>query len=144
MNNFSGVLFRIWGVCGIIFLLGVTGILLDKPWSKNFKIRKCKAEIAAIAFAVCLGLIYASRILFPDVSSYTGEFIDSHRDSGAAPPLPVTSEYVFWTGEGTKKCFYLDTFSKKKIYPFEFEKGKEYTVYFDKFTKVIVRVEVSE
>ena len=141
MYNFSGVLYRIWGVCGIVLLLGVGCILFEKPWKKGFKILNCKLGLIIIAFAVCLGSVYASRIFFPDVSSYTGEFVGTHRNSTVAPPLPVTNEYVFWDGEGKRKVFYLDAFSKKEIFPYEFESDRKYTVYFDKFTKVIVKVE---
>ena len=58
-----------------------------------------------IAAAIGLSLLYASRIVFPGVSSYTGEFIDSHRNSRVAPPLPVTNEYVFWNGEGKTSVY---------------------------------------
>ena len=142
MYNFSGVIFRIWGVCGAVLLLGVMCILLEKPWSNSFKIQDCKIGLILVAFAVCLGSVYASRILFPDVSSYTGEFISTNRNSRVAPPLPVTSEYVFWNGEGQKKVFYLDAFSKKEIFPHDFVNGQKYTIFFDKFTKVITKVEI--
>lgn len=144
MNNFSGVIYRIWGVCGIILLLGIGCILYKKPWAKDFKLQNCKLGLFAVTLSVCLGVVYASRVFSPHVSSYTGEFIESHRNSRVAPPLPVTFEYVFWNGEGLKPVFYLDTFSKKEIFPSDFEKGKEYTIFFDEFTSVIVRVEVIE
>lgn len=144
MYNYSGVLYRIWGVSGIILLLGLVLIIFEKPWAKNFKIQKCKLGLIVIAFAVCLGLVYLSRIVFPDVSSYTGEFIETHRNSRVAPPLPVTYEYVFWNGEGKKQVYYLDIFSKKKIIPYEFETGQQYTIWFDDFTNVIVRVEATD
>ena len=95
-----------------------------------------------IVIAICLSLIYVSKIVFPDVSSYTGEFVYSHRNSRVAPPLPFTTKYVFWNGEGKKQPFYLDSFSKKEIFPYEFESGQKYTIYFDEFTNVIVRVEI--
>lgn len=95
-----------------------------------------------IAFAICLGLIYVSRVVFPDVSSYTGEFIETHRNSRVAPPLPFTDEYVFWNGEGKRQVFYLDIFSKKEIFPYEFVSDQKYTIYFDEFTNVITKVEV--
>lgn len=142
MYNFSGIAYRIWGMCGIIFLLSLAAIVLfGKPWRNDFKISKYKVELFAMAFAVCLGCTYLFRIIFPDVSSYTGEFVESYRTSRVAPPLPFTSKYVFWNGEGKKKVVYLDTFSKKQIVPDGFKPGEEYTVYFDEFTKVIVRVE---
>jgi len=144
MYNFSGVLFRIWGVCGAILILGVVCILFDRPWAKNVKIQDCKLGLVMIAFAICLGLIYVSRIVFPDVSSYTGEFIESHHNSRVAPPLPVTYEYVFWNGEGKRQVFYLDIFSKKEIYPYDFVSDQKYTIYFDEFTNVITKVETVE
>lgn len=117
MFNFSGVLYRIWGVCGVILVLGVACILLNRPWARKVKIKDCKLGLIMIAAAIGLSLLYASRIVFPGVSSYTGEFIDSHRNSRVAPPLPVTNKYVFWNGEGKKQTLYLDIFSKKKHSP---------------------------
>lgn len=144
MFNYSGLLFRIWGVCGIVLLLGVACVLFEKPWLKPFKIQNYKVGLIIIAFAVCLGVTYASKIINPDVLSYTGKFVETHRNSRVAPPLPVTYEYVFWNGEGKKIVVYLDTFSKKEIFPYEFEKGSEYTIYFDDFTNVIVKVDMVE
>lgn len=144
MFNFSGVFYRIWGVCGILLLVGILCILVERPWAKKVTLKDLSAGLLGIAFAICLGLVYASRILFPDVLSYTGEFIDTHRNSRVAPPLPFTREYVFWNGEGKKQVFYLDTFSKKEIFPCELEYGQQYTIYYDDFTNVIVRVEPVE
>ena len=142
MFNYSGIIYRIWGVCGIILLIGVICLLIRKPKGDKFKIKHYKVELFTIVFAIVLGLIYISRIIFPSVSSYTGEFIEKHRNSRVAPPLPFTSEYVFLNANGKNPKFYLDSFSKKNIYPFDFEEGKQYTIYFDEFTKVIVRVEI--
>ena len=144
MFNFSGVLYRIWGVCGVILVLEVACILLNRPWAREVKIKDCKLGLIMIAAAIGLSLLYASRIVFPGVSSYTGEFIDSHRNSRVAPPLPVTNEYVFWNGEGKKQTFYLDIFSKKEIFPDDFVSDRKYTIYFDEFTNVIVQVECIE
>ena len=144
MFNFSGVFYRIWGVCGILLLLGVVCILVEKPWAKKIKLKDLKIGLVGIALAIGLGLVYASRIVFPDVLSYTGEFVDTHRNSRVAPPLPLTDEYVFWNVEGKRQVFYLDFFSKKEIFPYEFEYGRQYTIYYDDFTNVIVKVEPVE
>lgn len=144
MFNFSGVLYRIWGGCGVILVLGVACNLLNRPWAREVKIKDCKLGLIMIAAAIGLSLLYASRIVFPGVSSHTGEFIDSHRNSRVAPPLPVTNEYVFWNGEGKKQTFYLDIFSKKEIFPDDFVSDRKYTIYFDEFTNVIVQVECIE
>lgn len=144
MFNFSGVLYRIWGVCGVILVLGVACILLNRPWARKVKIKDCKLGLIMIAAAIGLSLLYASRIVFPGVLSYTDEFIDSHRNSRVAPPLPVTNEYVFWNGEGKKQTLYLDIFSKKEIFPDDFVSDRKYTIYFDEFTNVFVQVECIE
>ena len=144
MFNFSGVLYRIWGVCGILLLVGVGCILVERPWAKKVTLKDLKAGLLITVFAIGLGLVYASRIVFPDVLSYTGDFVDTHRTSRVAPPLPFTREYVFWNGEGKKQVYYLDTFSKKEIFPYEFEYGRQYTIYYDDFTNVIVKVEPVE
>lgn len=141
MYNFSGIWFRIWGVCGAILLLGVVCILLEKPWSNTFKLRDCKIGLICIVIALLFGVGYFKSILSPDVSSYTGEFMSANRNSRVAPPLPVTFQYAFWNGDEQKLVFYLDAFSKKEIFPYEFEQGKEYTIYYDSRTNIIVKVE---
>lgn len=87
MYNFSGIFYRIWSSCGFMFLLGVGMLLAHKPWSENFKLKKCKLELVVIAVSICFSLFYASRIAFPNVSSYTGEFVEEHRSPRTAPPF---------------------------------------------------------
>lgn len=99
-----------------ILVLGVACILLNRPWARKVKIKDCKLGLIMITAAIGLSLLYVSRIVFPGVSSYTGEFIDSHRNSRVAPPLPVTNEYVFWNGEGKNELF-IWTFSQKRNIP---------------------------
>ena len=142
MYNFSGIWYRIWGSASIFVILGVTIILFSRPWAEKIKLKDLIIALLSIILGVCMSLFYLSRIAFPDVSSYTGEFVAQYRTSNA-PPLPFTSKYLFWEGEGKKYPFYLDTFSKKEICP-ELESGRKYTVYYDKFTKVIVKVEPVE
>ena len=144
MYNYSGIIYRIWGVCGIILLLGIVLILFEKPWSRDFTIKKCKLGLIILAVSICASLFYISRLIFPTVSSYTGEFVEYSRNSRVAPPLPLTNEYVFYNGEGEKRKFYLDIYSKEKIFQHEFETGNKYTIYFDEITNIIVKVDVIE
>lgn len=149
MYDYSGIVFRIWSMCGIlsgfIIFTIIFGIIIDIAMHKKIKIKAKIKEHKTLLIILLLCILYAlflySRIIFPNVESYTGEFIDSHRNSRVAPPLPVTWEYVFWNGEGYKEAFYLDTFSKRKIYPYEFEENHKYRIYYDSITEVIVRVE---
>lgn len=144
MYNYSGLWFRIWGSCGIILLLPVISWLFHCPWKNKVRIRDMKTEIVVFVGAIVFALYFLSRIVFPDVASYTGTFQSSYRDSRSAPPLPVTYEYCFWNGEGKKPTFYLDIYSKREIFPEEFNKEQEYTIYYDKLTNVIVKVDVVE
>lgn len=132
MYDFSGIWFRIYGVAGIILLVGIVCILIEKT--------KFKWGYVAIAVALCMAIVYLMRIVSPSVSTYNGKFVESHRNSRVAPPLPVTNEYVFWDGANKKKVVYLDSYSKAQIYPHDFIPGACYTVYFDDLTNVIVKV----
>ena len=144
MYNYSGVLYRIWGVCGIMLVLGILCIIIEQPWKHGFSIKRYKIGLILVVFAVLLALVYCYCIWSKNVSYYTGEFVETHRNSRVAPPLPVTYVYVFWNGEGEKQKFYLDTFSKKELLPYGFEYEQMYTIYFDNFTKVIVKVKKTD
>ena len=144
MYNFSGIIHRIWWMCGVWFLLGAACILIEKPWRKDFKLKKCRIGFISIALAVCMSIVYISRIISPAVSSYTGEFVRTRRKSGGAQPLPFTFEYTFEHEDGGREIFYLDIFSKKEIFPYDFEKTLKYTIYYDELTRVITKVEVVE
>ena len=144
MYDFSGIFYRLWGVCGILLLLGSGCILLEKPWVHGFSFRDCKVGVGIVALAICLSLVYSSRILFPNVSSQTGTFLYYQRNSRVAPPLPVTYEYVFENDQEKKHSFYLDVFSKNRIFTSEFESGKVYMICFDKLTNIIVKAQLVE
>ena len=142
MYNFSGIIHRIWCIGGILLLLGIIGVLIDqyeaKQKGKEFKIKNCKVSIITIVLAVGLCLFFISRIVFPNISSYTGVF-QYEKDESRGPLL--SNEYVFWNGGKKNQVFYLDVYSKKKIFPEEFEEAEEYIIYYDELTKIIVGVE---
>ena len=141
MYCYNGIFYRIWSVCGVIFLLGALCILIEKPWKDTFRIQKCAIGIILLVFTLAFGLFYASRIIFPNILCYEGEYIEENRNSRVAPPLPLTYEYIF-SKEGEKnQVFYLDVISKKEIIPYGFSPEKEYRIYYDAFTQIIVKVE---
>lgn len=144
MYNFSGIWYKILGTFGLMVLMAIIIILFEKPWSKSFNIKKCKFAIVAILIAVSSSIFYTTRIISPDVSSYTGTYVESHRTFSYASPLPFNYKYVFWNGEGKKPMFYLDAFSKKEVCPDGFEEGNTYTVYYDEWTNIIVAVEANQ
>ena len=43
-----------------------------------------------------------------------------------------------------KRKYFTWILSKKEIYPNDFEIGEEYVVYYDEFTKIIVKVEIKK
>ena len=140
LYNFSGILYRMGIVCSVLVLLGIVCILLERMPAKKWKKRADKMGWIMIAGSILLALFYASSIVFPDVSAYTGEFVGRHGNGKGF----MIKEYVFWTGEGTKKVLSMDIFSKQEIYPQEFVEGKEYRVYFDERTRIVVGVESIE
>lgn len=144
MNNYSGILYRVWGVCGILFCVGVLCVLIKKPWMDSFSLQKCKEGIIIIIASVLLGLIYLTRIIFPDIDMFAGEFVSCNRDSRVAPPLPLTDKYLFENEQGDKNAFFLDILSKKEIIGTDLIINAKYMVYYDSFTKVIVRIEQTE
>lgn len=141
MYDFSGILYRILSTFGLMLLIAIIIILFEKPWSKSFELKNCKFAIVTIIIAVSSTIFYAFLIVSPNVSTYTGKYVDSSRTFSYASPLPFNYKHVFWNGEGKKPMFYLDTFSKEKICPNGFEEGNIYTVYYDEWTNIIVGVE---
>ncbi len=85
---------------------------------------------------------FSYKTVMPDIVSCEGAFVYEYRDSRVAPPLPLTAGYVFdVVDEEDNLVFYLDVYSKKKIYPYEFIENKTYKVYYEKDTKIIVGIE---
>lgn len=141
MFDYSGLLFRVWGVAGIMLASGVVILLVEKPWVKGLRNNGAKLGIALVVAALIFGGTYLYRYLNPDISSYSGVYVKSYRNSRVAPPLPVTFEYCFRNEEDKQKVFYLDAFSEKRIMPNGLEVGREYTVYYEVNKKIIVRIE---
>ena len=95
MYNFSGSIFRLVSDCGLFFLLGILCILFQKPWKNGFKFKKYGFGLGVILLSICLAFVYGFSLLFPKVTSYTGDFIRCNR----SPRMSFgTYEYVFWNG----------------------------------------------
>ena len=136
MYDFSGILYLIKWRCGISLIMGLLCLFFAKPWEKGLKNKETVIAVIMIVFSICLGSIYTSRILSPNVSCYKGIYIEER-----PARFQFSMEYVFWDGVGLKQPFDLDVFSKRKVFPDQFQLNKEYTVYYDEFTRVIVKVE---
>ena len=138
--DFSGIYHRIWSVSGKLVVLVIICILLGKPWKKKFLIKNYLWELFAIIIAIGYAIIMLSRIYFLDIASYTGKFCYYNN---ASKIISNNREYTFENNEGRKQIFYLDVSSRVRIFPNGFEDGKMYTIYFDNFTKTIVKVKTS-
>lgn len=141
MFFYGGIIYRIWAVSGVMFLLGVVCIAIEKPWSKPFRIQNYTVGILLLIFSLLSCTFYVSRVISPHIQCYEGEFIGENRDPRVAPPLPLTYKFVFSNGDNKDQPFYLDVISRRKIIPSGFSPHKTYRVFYDGLTLIIVKVE---
>ena len=129
---------------GVLWLLVELKGKKDRKGKKVVDRKKVRVWIASICFGLFVMGYYGYRIQLQDVKSFTGEYISERRNTREAPPLPLTVEYKFEDSQGKKKSFYLDVFSKKRIWAEDFEVGQEYVIYYEAKMEVIVAVEEME
>ena len=151
--NTIGLWYRVWAVGGVILLLGGAAVVLHiSLWSNKTKREKAhekkKFKTDLIVYSIILlieltvTICFLYKAIHPNIECYTGSYEYSQRTSRVAPPLPLTSEYVFYNeGDKYKQGFYIDVISRKRIFPEELVEGTNYRVWFDKETKVILKIE---
>lgn len=142
MYDFQGIWYRIIA-CGCVFLILGIWILLGSHFGDSQRIEKKEFGTGCLSLGFSIIYIIGHLIILshPEVLICTGIFIEEHRAPRTAPPLPLTWEYTFDTGE-KKRYFDLDTISKKQIFPEEgLELGEKYQIYYEKYTKIIVRID---
>ena len=142
MYDYSGIVYRIWGIGGVLSAIGVILLIL----SFLFKVDELQKRsfIVGIVFSLLgLGLAfeYSSILRNPEIQTFEGAFLEEHRNSRVAPPLPLTWEYIFKDKDGASETFYLDTFSQKNIFSDSFENNTTYRVYYESEYRIIVKVE---
>ena len=141
MYHFDGLYYRLWGVCGIVAIIGILCLWASFwPTTKDIK-GTVLAGVLAILVALGMGIRYISVITHPDIQIYSGAFVEEHRNSRIAPPSPITYEYTFINEDGEETSFYLDLVSKKAIYPHQFETEANYQIIYEAQTNIIVGVE---
>lgn len=143
MLNYDGIIYRIWTVGGILVLLGITLLLMGCFGSKSHRDKKLlRAALVSLITAVLITAFFLFKLFNPAVASHEGHFIRSNRKSGA----PFQYEFVFSTTnpKDPNPVFYLDSFSKRKIFPSEFDKNVRYRIYYEETTKIILGVEILE
>ena len=141
MYDISGLYYQM-KVDSIVFVIvGILFLVDSHFWTLN-KIKKKDLCVSLICCVISIYfLIYYHNVISDlKVSVHEGEFVEEHRES----PYLFRMEYCFTTKNGLKPLFYLDVFSKKKIYPNDFEEGTRYRVYYEQKTNVIIKVEKLE
>ena len=113
-----------------------------KRWNEETK-KTIFIIIFASLWFIIPGSINAWHILNPSISSYDGEYLREYRANEVTLSF-FSFRYVFDDGTEPQEAFYLDSFSKKKIYNKDFEEGKRYRIYYEEKDKIIVRVEEIE
>lgn len=139
MFSYSGLWYRIITVPGLLLVFGILFFLIKKPW-KNRKWLIGGATIVVVF--VLFGLYYGRALLYPAINHLTGEYYTMHISRARVGIIPLNYEYVFFDEDGQKVSFYLDYFSKQKIYPKQLMTETKYTIYYEEGTKVIMRLEL--
>ena len=145
--DFSGMYYRLFCPSMIVLAISVVCFLLELKGRKNGEGKRVVdrkrvwTHVGCICFCLFVTGFYVYRIQLQDVKSYTGEYVSQRHNTREAPPLPLTMEYRFENPQGKEKSFYLDVFSKRRIWAEDFEVGQEYLIYYEATMDVIVAVE---
>lgn len=136
MDNYSGIIYRIYAFAGPTLLLGLVLVFLalKEPLSK----RKATMRIAILVLIVSIwqGSFYTYKSQNPTVLCHEGYLVEVYR----ARRAPFTDAYVFSNSDGLKPTFYLDFFSDEDVFGGELLENVKYQVFYEKDTKIIVRV----
>lgn len=146
--DLSGIMFRIWG-CFPFFALGGVFVALNgflgerrENAAKKVWVTSICVGFAILLFSVGYLLYYIDAMSNPQIVRIEGKLVETSRNSHVAPPLPVTTEYVFEVdGEQYSIALYLDSFSKQKIFPKELQVGNTYAVWYSEKGSIIVGVD---
>lgn len=149
-SDLSGVMFRIWG-CFPFFAFGGVFVALNGFYGERRENAAKRVWITSICvgsaiflFSVGYLFYYLDAMLNPQIVCIEGRLIESTRNSLVAPPLPVTTEYLFeGEGEQYRISLFLDSFSKRRIFSEELQEGNTYTVWYSEKGRIIVGVDSS-
>lgn len=138
MYNLSGIKFRMLGGSSTFIIIGIIFILFSKFWKREY-LKKEDLILASVCILFAIGWFkyHLDIINHPQISNYTGTFIEYSRDRYTT----FGTTYYFSDEKEQQSGFCLDGISKKKIYPKDFQNGEKYKVYFEIKTETIVKVE---
>lgn len=139
MYNTNGLLYRVF-ILGIpLILLTVLSLLIIFKVEKK---KKKKTEVVffllGLVFAIGYSCFFAYKAYNPNIVFVDGYYLRFRQTS----TVPLSHDFVFdIDNEELHPSFHMDDFSRKKIYPNEFSKKIKYRVYYEKNTKIIVKIE---
>ena len=139
MYNISGLVYRILSVGCPMLIIGVIWLITSKFWlPTKRKLPSLIIAICILIFSVSYVLVYTYKTVTPSIATCQGTFIREYTDSGQAP---FTRTYVFDVGSSQDKRVFLDSFSKKKLYPYDLQEQCMYKITFEKDTGIILHIE---
>ena len=136
MYNTSGILYRVFSIGIILLICAIIILMLSLFWNYHKKRMTCFIlSIITFFFSISCVAFYSYKSLNPDVIYFEGYLSRSSRD------FALSYDYVFFDDSDNSITLHLDSLSKKSIYPNEFQNKKKYRLYYDKQTRIIVKVE---
>ena len=125
-------------LCAAEAVFAIVFLITSRFWNqKKRKITGLIGGILCILLFMYELISHVSVITNPDIVTHEGKLIQVRRGG----VVLFGKEYVVENGNDKNEVFYLDTFSKKKIYADEFEVGEIYRIQYEKTTKIIVKVD---
>lgn len=133
----------------LLLLLGVVVFALNLEKIKNNSNKKqCEKKVKTYFFVSAIAIIWAIvsggtiiyHIYNPEIHCYEGVYLRESPANEARMSF-FSWRYVFDDGTEPNEDFYLDSFSKKKIFAKDFEEGKKYRIYYEEKDDIIVKVE---
>lgn len=138
MINTSGIVYRIISIGCPVLLIGIICLITSKFWIPNKrKISSLIISICILLFAISYIIVFTYKSIAPSTITCEGIFIREYTNSSQAP---FTRSYIFDVGSPQNKRVFLDSFSKKKIYPYDFQKGGIYKITFEEDTGIILQI----
>lgn len=139
MDVIQGILARLWCSSGVVILIGVFCLLI--MWIEKEK----KTETIAVAclcvlLGVGVGIWYSYALLNPDTQIVSGTFVYDQKKTDAMPPLPLTREYIFEDEQGQRIDLYMDSFTKKQVFPETLAPGESYIITYEERTDLILKI----
>ena len=136
MYTTIGLIYRGAVVGGVLFLSSAV-LLVFAFLGKKTKFKDYIVAFIALLLGIALGGYFFYKAANPVVLCHEGMLTRENSSK-----VFLTYEYAFSNSNGLKPVLYLDTFSKKKIYPNELYVGETYRIYYEKDTRVILKIEL--